>query len=536
MNLGSPAAAVAAAAAAAAATRMYTGFRSLPPHSNTGHLGPYYAAAAAAAAASHPLPYPMFNTHSYNQHSGNSYLENYHPPNLLAVPPLRPSASPSRPPTACLPSPHAPRQLSPLLPQDHSTSTTSLHSQLIESTGERYNLHSHSHMSSQHHGSKFGATSVNSGSSSVPSSPTVISNHSPSPSSSHLKIPYAIELSNDRSPGPGLNHAKSSPSLPSPKWNPGRVHESVFFPNGVDLDHPPGRQVTMKHHILQRPAEEIKENNFSAHMDLPFGIPKESSSLDLSMESNSRASSNGHQKQFTPSSPKKRSGYWNFGGAGMNGDTPGLPSPSPLSNGSVVTIDSVKYLTSPQARHPSTNCIATENHVHVAQSPKSPYLPSPASVKSSLSYFQFPNVKSNTTGSSSFSDSSPVGNLSPRTATPSTPTTPSFGRNYSPAKSPQKSHLNNQNTPVRIEQMPIIDAFRQGALTQLPSGELKRVEDLRADDFISAAASMADSLEIINCTVISIHLDVSNSLCKVILTPVSQNQQVLTIFRLKKQV
>ncbi|CAG7693771.1 unnamed protein product [Allacma fusca] len=554
LNLNSPAA---AAAAAAAASRLYPGgFHGLASHPAAAHLSPYYA--AAAAAASHSLPYPIFGAHSYNPHSASSYLDNFHHSNLLAVPQMRtsPSASPPRPPSSYMPSPN--QHHSPQLQGPHTTSTTSLHNQLIESvgSGERYNGHNHNHLNNhlQHHplSQHNGLPTNNCNNSRFSSSGGPVTKTCPSSLSNGM----SVGIANIPSPGAGISQAKnphhgsldgsSDKSYLGSRCNknwaefPSKVTECVshLMDNNEDMKVPHGKEGSLKHYILTRSPEDLTSAGGGGKMK-QFTVtgtePNCNSGLDSSaMLTNNHASYN-NGNPFLPPSPKKRSGQWNF--TTSNNVKTDLPPPSlPPPHSAMANSDSSKYLTK-QTKNPSSNALTSNNSCNIIHSPKSPYLITPPSSTSAQNFhFQFPNLKSTSTASvsSSSSNHSPRnhnGNHSPASSTtlsaPSTPTMPTIFTYPGTGKMKSYGNASKANPPVRIEQLPTIDAFHRGSLTQLPNGDLKRVEDLSVEDFFTAAEFLSDSISIINCTVISIHLDTNNSLCKVILTMGSHNQQVI---------
>jgi hypothetical protein len=660
----------------AAAGRLYPGF--LAPHPSVpAHLNQAFYAAAAAAAASHSIPYPIFGPHySHHPHSAaaaSAYLDSFHSAIMSRGPGDMPVQQRSRSPSP-QPPPHSrggqggsgnshgtyhhaqqQSQNNHHVQSPQSTSVTSFHNKLIESTSvssERHGFSGHQHHAHQHSSSssgryspsslgisKGGPLGISGGIMNLPSSR--LSN---GPTTQKSNQPENLVVQKSHLNGYPHQHQHGPPPPQSSKgWveHPGLVSSDKKIvvnemeaskdsryggiPIGNNGSEMMYKDASMKHKMLIRSPEEIhqiqqkhhqlQQLHHHPHSKVPkaltftsdsfqgmndgggnvgkssnihripnpyahlnghgSSLPHSSSNLGVLTDSNnakkqvtsnhlndqyhSQHNQGNRHPTFLPPSPKKRSGNWNFAVPAnplSKLDLPPPPPPPQLStlhhsvqnfNASSVhdSPTNNKYLTLNQNKKPSNNnyhnsslpvpgpnpfnSIATDTNFNKASSS---YLSSSAGHSAQLSPYPLsPSLKKAGSG-------------------PSTPKSPSVHQvKFTFSSGNSKENLNGLRKPTArndsssstsstessvpwpVEQMPLIDAFRRGSLIKLASGDLKPVEELRAEDFIHAAANTSDSLRIIHCTVLSIQGDSSSngkSLCKVTMAIGSQvqNQQV----------
>lgn len=663
---------------AAAVGRLYPGFP--PPHpSVAAHLSPAFFAAAAAAAASHSLPYPMFGVGpSFNPHShsaASAYLDSFHSALVHRGPSSaeiqhqhqnQRSRSPSpSPPNRSHGAYHLSAQPHPQShphPHSHlmssspsSTSVTSLHNKLIESTTisnsdrDRHG-YNNGHNHHTHHIAPIGQCSPQSGPSSLGlstggplgisggimnlQSSSRLSNgttkHGHSPQQSQQHQPENLVVHKLLAPQGSMNGYHLSTN--SKQWlehhglNPNDPMnrklvlelEARHNENGLQqqqqLSHKQQRGLSQsppqdvhslkisktisfagdaypKNHIStsnnNRYPNPIHGNNVNHHNQQHSCSPQINGPTHLHMQRESQLSNNAgiltdsnyakkyvnnnhlqnntfvHQQSapshhsqpnnnssssghFHPPSPKKRAAQWTFAvpaNPGSKSELPPPPPPPPLSHN--FTPEQIKYL---------NNSNQNLNHNKPSNNPQHPHHPLP--VSNSAKVFQH----STSSGGQQQQQQSVTAQYpsSPRLpgSGPSTPKSPAVhsvkfcfssgsskenlrghkqgggkpGRNDSSSS----SSSNEGNVPWPVEQMPILEAFRRGSLIKLANGNLRPVEDLKAEDFNHAAANMSASLKIIHCTVLSIQQsDNGNpSMCKVTMTVGSKlhNQQVCFFF------
>lgn len=528
-------------------------------HPNLGMPNPSAAFFAAAAAAAAGSPYSIFGSpYAQHAHAASSYLDSFHS-NILAQKQqqqqmkVRGTGNPAPMSVPSSSISYLPNHLRiPYHP--HGTSTTSLHTKLIESASERYSGHGHVHghapgISTNRNGdyamsgaisngmsnaeplgmnpldpplahitpSSLKKSSLNGGKEGTKSSVPINSKYSSrSPwtdrdYSAHHRVQYSKTSPNGpnlyerHNPFPSPAHMNSRESMGKPQISYSRtdLSENPVPVKICRTKNPPNIFAFPPEKPSGHPSRIGKiGNNFpnrNPETEFPLGKEGEDPNqygLNLNVKSSRMNSSPFHP----PDSPKKRKTagsahiQWNYGVSSSVS-----PSSHPLSQQE----DSIKYLTQKSMNKP-------------------------CSVPSSPSYFK--------------SAQAPLSKLK----VPQSPTV-TFKLSPKVSQSPKKvlqasneNQLNNRSlllSPLPIEEMPVLEAFRQGSLIQLANGEVKSVENLCGEDFTHSAAQMTEGVRIVYCKVLAIQQIPSTTttptLCKLTLGMESHKQQVCYLSLLK---
>lgn len=559
LGLGSSAA---AAAAAAAAARLYPGFGLSPSQAS-------YYAAAAAAAASHSIQYPFIGAHSLH---GNSYLENYHSSLLSGIPPpsLRSSHSPQssrqQHQQHFLPPP-AP-QLSPHLPP-RSGGPSGHHNNGNQESGDRYSGHSHNNNNHHHvstsHSPASNARYMNNNIGGKQHQQQQHQLHKPagmpSPYSQHGHGDTGSEKSGKPHP---VSHKPWLNIVGGPKSSLEVAKEAELYDSEKAIKEVQRYHMSPSEKSLPKVQHNVTKlpNNFFPPSGVP---PMPPHAMDyahavglMDLKSNYQ-DHNSNFSIFPPPSPKKRQsgGQWNFPGTKNELPSPSLPSSNNNNNNGINSNDSYnKYLSNAPLIKTREFCnnqpsISPLNYnspgsvgsnssgastLSIPHSPKSPFVMTPPSASKTAQqqlHFQFPPpLKQHVADGVSTKLSHSIASLS-------APSTPSFlspnpapltPTALHPAPKSARASAKAPHPPLPAERLPVIDAFHRGKLSQLPNGDLKPVEDLSIEDFLASAKLPSESVTVIHCTVISIQVDNQNSVCKLILTKGSPNEQVSNLY------